>query len=83
MSKIRRMKWQDAVFALGEIVFMIGLIPSLISEDKPSAITSVMTGVMLCGFLTVHASYKLWIAFTLCAVTAGLWFVLAGQVLLS
>lgn len=25
---------------------------------------------MLCGFLTVRASYKLWTAFTLCVFTA-------------
>lgn len=80
---MRTMKWQDAVFALGEIVFMAGLFPSLLSEQKPSALTSIVTGLMLCGFLTVHASYKLWTAFTLCAATACLWFVLAGQVLLA
>lgn len=80
---MRSMKWQDAVFALGEIVFMIGLVPSLVGPDKPSWVTSILTGLMLCGFLTVHASYKLWTAFVLCTVTACMWFVLAWQVLLG
>lgn len=77
------MKWQDMVFSLGEIVFMISLFPSLLSNQKPAALTSLVTGLMLCGFLTVHASYKLWTAFYLCAATAILWFVLAGQVIFS
>lgn len=75
------MKWQDKVFSVGEIVFLTSLLPSLFSEQKPAALTSIVTALMLCVFLTVHASYKLWVAFALTTVTAGLWFVLAGQVL--
>lgn len=82
-DRLLSMKWQDAVFAIGEIVFMIGLIPSLLGPDRPSAITSLMTGLMLIGFLFVHASFKLWTAFSLAAVTATMWFVLAAQVIFS
>lgn len=83
MGFFRKRKWQDWVFALGEVVFLVGLLPSVLGPEKPAAITSIATGLMLLGFLTVHASYKLWMAFSLCALTASLWFVLAGQVLLS
>lgn len=74
------MKWQDKVFSVGEIVFLTGLIPSLLSEHKPAALTSFATAVMLYAFMTVHASYKLWVAFTLTFITATIWLVLGFQV---
>lgn len=75
------MKWQDMVFSAGEVVFLVSLFPSLLSEQKPAFATSLATGLMLCTFLFVHASYKLWVAFGLTALTAILWFILAGQVI--
>ena len=80
MKFLKKMKWQDMVFSTGEIVFLISLFPSLLSDQKPAAATSLATAIMLCAFLTVHASYKLWVAFCLTALTAGLWFILAAQV---
>ncbi len=77
------MKWQDVVFSIGEIVFLISLFPSLLSDQKPAALTSLATGLTLCAFLPVHASYKLWMAFGLTFVTAILWFILAAQVIWS
>jgi len=74
--------WQDKVFAAGEIVFLVSLLPSVFGPDKPAALTSLATALMLCGFLFVHASYKLWMAFSLCCVTIALWFTLFFQVAL-
>lgn len=76
-------KWQDWVFSAGEVVFLISLFPSLLSDQKPAAVTSIATGITLCTFLFVHASYRLWMTFVLTLATAILWFVLAGQVVLS
>lgn len=77
------MKWQDKVFSIGEIVFLTGLIPSLLSDHKPAATTSLATAVMLYAFLFVHASYGLWVTFTLTAVTATIWLALGIQVAAS
>lgn len=74
------MKWQDKVFSVGEIVFLTGLIPSLLSSHKPAALTSLATAFMLYCFLFVHASYGLWVTFALTAVTATIWFALGIQV---
>ncbi len=79
VEKFKAMKWQDKVFATGELVFLTSLLPSVLGPDKPAPITSFMTGVMLVAFLFVHASFKLWAAFCLCTITAGLWFVLFAQ----
>lgn len=75
------MKWQDRVFSLGEIVFLISLFPSVLSDHKPAALTSVSTAVMLYLFMVVHASYKLWAAFVLTFITATVWMVLFFQVI--
>jgi hypothetical protein len=74
------MKWQDKVFSVGEIVFLTGLIPSLLTDHKPAAATSFATALMLYLFLFVHASYGLWVAFVLTAVTATIWLALGIQV---
>jgi hypothetical protein len=83
MTYFKTRKWQDWVFSFGEIVFLLSLLPSIFGTDKPAALTSITTGLMLCGFLFVHASFKLWMAFCLTCITATLWFVLAAQVLLQ
>lgn len=74
------MKWQDKVFSLGEVVFLTGLIPSLLSDHKPAALTSFATAIMLYAFMTVHASYGLWVTFSLTAITATIWLALGLQV---
>lgn len=77
------MKWQDKVFAIGEIVFLVGLIPSLLSDHKPAALTSFTTAAMLYSFLAVYASYGLWVTFVLGAITASIWAALGFQVALA
>lgn len=74
------MKWQDKVFSVGEIVFLTGLVPSLLSSHKPAATTSFATAIMLYLFMAVHYSYKLWVTFTLTFVTASIWAALGFQV---
>lgn len=80
LAHYRDMKWQDKVFSVGEIVFLTGLIPSLLSDHKPAASTSLATAFMLYCFLFVHASYGLWVTFALTAVTATIWLALGIQV---
>lgn len=77
------MKWQDKVFSVGEIVFLTGLVPSLLSDHKPASLTSFATAVMLYAFMTVHYSYKLWVTFSLTFVTATIWLALGIQVAAS
>lgn len=60
---------------------MFSLLPSVFSAAKPDPITSLATALMLCTFLAVYASYKLWIAFAFCSLSIGLWFILFAQAL--
>lgn len=76
-----RTSWQDAVFAVGEIVFMVGLLPALFSTHKPPWFTSVVTGLMLCSFVAVQISYRNWWTTVLTSATALVWFALAVQVI--
>lgn len=79
LKRLRAMKWQDRIFATGEVVFFISLYPTLIGPDKPSPLTSFATAFMLYLFLFVHASYKLWVTFTLAAITATTWMAIGIQ----
>ena len=83
LAHYKDMKWQDKVFSVGEIVFLTGLIPSLLTDQKPAATTSIATAIMLYAFLFVHASYGLWVTFTLTAFTATVWLALGVQVAAS
>jgi hypothetical protein len=80
---VLKMKWQDMVFALGEVVFLISLFPSLLGDQKPEPVTSFATAFMLYLFLLVHASYGLWVTFTFAIVTATIWLILGLQVVMA
>jgi hypothetical protein len=77
------LRWQDGVFSIGQLVFLMGLMPSVLGSDKPAAFTSITTAVMLCAFLVVYASYRLWATFIFTAVTISVWFLLAAQVIFA
>lgn len=75
------MKWQDAILSMGGVIFLISLLPSLLSDQKPALLTSLSTSITLCAFLAVYANYKLWVAFSLTLLNVILWFALAVQVM--
>jgi hypothetical protein len=81
IERIKKVNWQDWVFAVGEVVFLVGLIPTVIAADKPSVWTSFPTAIMLFAFMVVQYSYKNWITFTLTFITASLWVTLGIQAL--
>jgi hypothetical protein len=71
--------WQDIVIAIGSLILAIGLIPSVLSKDKPSLWTSVITSLVLITFTIAYASLALWYATFTTALAALLWIVLAAQ----
>jgi len=52
------MHWQETILALGQVVFIIALLPSVFSTDKPEIWTSVITGLVALSiaitYLTMH-----------------------------
>ena len=71
--------WQDATIAVGQILFIAALVPSLLSPHKPAALTSLLTGTVLFVFAFTFFTLNLsWSAIT-SAICGALWFVLAMQ----
>lgn len=65
--------WQDLVFAVGEIVFLVTLIPLLFKDTNIGAFTGLGTAFMLYTFMLAHISYKNWITVSLTWITATIW----------
>lgn len=65
--------WQDLIFAVGEIVFLVSLIPLLFRDSNVPLATGLATGFMLYTFMLAHVSYRNWITVSLTLVTATLW----------
>jgi hypothetical protein len=76
------MQWQDVAITIGTVIFVIALVPSILSKDKPAVPTSMMTGSVLVVFTVVYISLALWFSAIATGVTAILWYILALQVLL-
>lgn len=73
------MSWQDIILTGGSIVFIIALLPSVFSNNKPASSTSAMTGSILLVFAFVYGSLHLWFATVTTLITAALWFTLLVQ----
>lgn len=74
-----RRPWQDWIAAAANLVFVVGLIPSIIGPNKPDVVTSLLTGAALCGILATNVSKRWWMASVLCAANITGWFILAVQ----
>ncbi len=73
------MVWQDVVYAVGQWVFIVALIPSILSKDKPALTSSLLTGLVLLVYAFTLASLNLWISTISTLATSVAWFVLALQ----
>ena len=73
------MEWQDIILSIGQIVFIIALLPSVFSKDKPALATSVITGITLMIFAFTYATLSLTNAAISAVIVSLLWFVLAIQ----
>lgn len=66
--------WQDWVFAIGEVVFLVSLLPILFDGNaNVPAVTGLVTAAMLYGFLACQISYRNWMTAALTVVTATVW----------
>jgi len=71
--------WQDIVFASGQGVFVLALVPALRSRTKPPRSTCLITGSVLALFTFAFASLSFaWSAAT-SALCAFFWFILFIQ----
>jgi hypothetical protein len=73
------MNWQDYILGIGNLVLAAGLLPSLLSKNKPDIKTSIISGTVLAAFGFTFASLELWLSAVAVTIAAMLWFVLAYQ----
>lgn len=73
------LSWQDAVLMVGNIIFFVALIPSIIGKDKPSKWTSFTTALTLTIFTATYFTLSLTYATIATALTAIAWWVLFFQ----
>lgn len=75
-AKVLGRPWQDLTFAVGEIVFLVALVPLLFTDSHIPAYTGLSTGFMLLLFGICQLSYRNWITLVLGLTTAVIWILL-------
>lgn len=76
--------WQDLVFSVAEVVFLIALVPMLFnSAVHVTFFAGLTTGLMLYCLAFTQSSYGNWITVSLSVVTATVWVLLGLGVDLS
>lgn len=71
--------WQDWVIAVGQLLFLIALFPSILSTNKPSWVTSGSTGLILTVFAATFWTLDLAYSAITAALVALGWYVLCFQ----
>ena len=71
--------WQDWVITVGQFLFLVALIPSIRSAEKPALGTSLMTGIILTIFAVAQFTLGLYFS-VVSAITISIgWYILAWQ----
>lgn len=73
------MIWQDVVLSVGQWIFILALLPSVLGQDKPAFITSLITGSVLGVFAITFSTLALWFSAISTASVSFVWFFLAIQ----
>lgn len=73
------MHWQELVLTLGQVVFIIALLPSIFSSDKPEIWTSVLTGTVALSIAITYVTLSIPIAAASAFLNFVAWSVLAIQ----
>lgn len=71
--------WQDTVIAVCQGFFVIALLPTILSKDKPALATSAMTVVLVSIIAFCLGTLHLWFSVTTAVAIAIGWLVLAIQ----
>jgi hypothetical protein len=73
------MHWQDIVLSVGQYIFVIALLPSIFSEDKPAFSSSLLTGSVLAVFSFIYFTLGLWSSCIAAGAVSFTWLILAWQ----
>ncbi|MEO6761742.1 MAG: hypothetical protein ABI220_05245 [Candidatus Saccharimonadales bacterium] len=53
------MSWQEIVLAVGQVVFILALLPSILTKDKPEIWTSILTGTVALSISITYSTLSL------------------------
>jgi len=73
------MRWQDIVISVAQIGFVIALLPSIRSKEKPAIATSIMNVILVCTIAMSLLTLRLWFSSFTAFLIAAAWAVLAIQ----
>lgn len=73
------MHWQETVLAIGQIAFIIALLPSVFSNDKPEIWTSIITGTVALSIAVTYTTMNLPLAAISAFFNFVFWSILAFQ----
>lgn len=73
------MTWQSIVLALGQILFIVALLPSILTKDKPEIWTSVLTGTVALSIAVTYLTLHIELASAMAFLNFVAWGVLAIQ----
>lgn len=73
------MIWQDWVFAVGQLIFVIALVPTVRDGPHPKPLTCWLTGITLVAFALCFATLALYWACGMTFIAASLWLWMATE----
>lgn len=79
MPYTKTMKWQETVLALGQIIFIVALLPSVFSQDKPEIWTSIITGAVALSIAVTYLTMNIPFAAVSAFFNFVFWTILALQ----
>jgi len=71
--------WQDWVFAIGSVGFIVSLIPVFLTKSYPTSVTSIATSAILATFAWTQHSLNLDYAAATSAVLSFTWLMIAAR----
>lgn len=72
--------WQDLIFAVGAVAFMISMLGSIVSKtQKPPRWSCLITAFFLWLFIIVYASLGLWVSVVTGLLSSIGWTILVFQ----
>ncbi len=73
------MRWQDIVISVAQLCFIIAMVPSIKSNDKPASSTSVMNIILVGVIAFCLLTLRLWFSALTALAIATTWAILAIQ----
>ena len=74
------MSWQDLVFSVGGVFFLVSIMGAILSPtQKPPRFSCALTAFWLWAFVVTYASLDLWFSFYVGVLSASGWTLLFFQ----